>query len=70
MAGVKKSGLGEHASFSTKFLENKNAVPQVSAIMANGISEQRRVILSSEVDQGRFLDGSGPNYNKLIFHIL
>lgn len=60
---LKKSGLGDAPSFSAKFLSNRTTTPQVSAIMANGISKERRVILSDEVDQGYFQDGSGPHYN-------
>jgi hypothetical protein len=60
---LKKSGLGDAPSFSAKFLSNRSTTPQVSAIMANGISQERRIILSDEVDQGYFRDGSGPAYN-------
>ena len=65
MSGIKKSCLGNHDSFSAKFLQNRSTIPHVSAIMANGVSQERRVILSDEVDQGYFLDGSGPTYNKM-----
>jgi hypothetical protein len=65
MAGIKKSGLGEHPSFSAKFLQGRSTIPQVSAIMAQGVSGERRIILSDEVDQGYFRDGSGPNINKM-----
>jgi hypothetical protein len=65
MAGIKKSGLGDAPSFSAKFLANRTDTPQVSAIMANGVSKARRVILSDEVEQGYFLDGSGPTYNQM-----
>lgn len=65
MGSIKKSGLGNDQSFSARFISNRSNIPHVSAIMANGISEERRVILSDEVDQGFFRDGSGPNYNKL-----
>lgn len=60
---LKKSGLGDAPSFSAKFLSNRSTTPQVSAIMASGVSKERRVILSDEVDQGYFQDGSGPHYN-------
>jgi len=65
MAGIKKSGLGDAPSFSAKFLSGRSTTPQVSAIMASGVSGERRVILSDEVEQGYFRDGSGPSYNKL-----
>jgi len=65
MAGIKKSGLGDHPSFSAKFLQGRSTTPQVSAIMAQGVSGERRVILSDEVDQGYFRDGSGPSLNKM-----
>ncbi len=65
MAALKKSGLGDAPSFSAKFLSNRSTTPQVSAIMANGISQERRIILSDEVEQGYFRDGSGPSLNKM-----
>ncbi len=65
MAGIKNSGLGGSPSFSARYMENKSDVPHVSAIMANGVSKERRIILSGEVDQGKFLDGSGPTYNRI-----
>lgn len=49
------------SSNSQQFLENRSSVPQVSALMANGVSQERRAILASEVDQGLFRDGSGPS---------
>ena len=46
-------------SNSEKFLENRENVPQVSAIMANSVSKQRKAALADEVDKGLFSDGSG-----------
>lgn len=65
MAGIKKSGLGDSHSFSARFLQGRSTTPQVSAIMAHGVSGERRVILSDEVEQGYFRDGTGPNLSKL-----
>lgn len=65
MAGIKKSGLGDSPSFSAKYLSTRSTTPQVSAIMASGVSETRRVILSDEVDHGFFRDGSGVPYNSI-----
>lgn len=65
MAGIKKSGLGDSPSFSARFLQGRSTTPQVSAIMANGVSGERRIILSDEVEQGYFRDGSGPNLSKM-----
>src|SRR5271154_6197229 len=65
MSEIKSSGLGNEPSFSTRYMKDRSSVPQVSAIMAQGISEQRRVVLSSEVDQGLYLDGSSPSYYTL-----
>lgn len=62
---IHKSGLGDAPSFSAKFLTGRSTTPQVSAIMADEISQARRVVLSSEVDQGYFRDGSGPTYNQV-----
>lgn len=65
MAGIKKSGLGDAPSFSAKFLSGRSTTPEVSAIMAHGVSQERRIILSDETEQGYFRDGSGPTYNKV-----
>ncbi len=65
MAGIKKSGLGDSPSFSARFLQGRSTTPQVSAIMAHGVSGERRIILSDEVEQGYFRDGSGPSLNKM-----
>src|SRR5208282_90041 len=65
MSNIKKSGLGDAPSFSAKFITGRSTTPQVSAIMADEISQARRVVLSSEVDQGYFRDGSGPSYNQV-----
>jgi len=46
-------------SKSEQFMENRSVVPQVSAIMANSVSQIRRQTISDEVDQGFFRDGSG-----------
>jgi hypothetical protein len=67
MAALKKSGLGDAPSFSAKFLSGRSTTPQVSAIMSQGISKERRVILSDEVDQGYYRDGSGNNANQAAF---
>jgi hypothetical protein len=64
MAALKKSGLGDSPSFSARFIQNRNTTPQVSAIMAHDISKERRVILSGEVDQGYFMDGTGPTMSQ------
>lgn len=61
---LKKSGLGDSPSFSAKFLANRSTTPQVSAIMSHGVSKERRVILSDEVEQGYFKDGSGPTLSQ------
>lgn len=51
-------------SKSDQYMEVRSSLPQVSAIMAQGISKERRAILSDEVEQGLFRDGSGPNYDQ------
>lgn len=40
---------------------NQQHVPQVSALMANAVSDYRKGVLSDEVSQGKFRDGSGNN---------
>ncbi len=53
-----KSWVGP--SNSEQFLANRSNVPQVSALMAQGVSQYRRDVLAGEVEQGVFRDGSGP----------
>ena len=37
MVGIKKSGLGDAPSFSAKYISNRDATPNVSAIMGKGV---------------------------------
>jgi hypothetical protein len=53
-------------SKSDNFMENRSDVPQVSAIMANSVSQIRRQAISDEVDQGFFRDGSASNSNAMV----
>jgi hypothetical protein len=48
-------------SKSEKFLERRGNVPQISAIMAQSVSEYRRDMLANEVAHGLFSDGSDRN---------
>jgi len=45
-------------SNSEQYLQNKPTAPQVSALMAQSVSQVRKDALSSEVEQGFFRDGS------------
>lgn len=54
---MKKLWVGP--SNSDQYLSGKSNVPQVSAIMASNVSQARKEILSGEVEQGLFRDGSG-----------
>jgi len=45
-------------SNSENYLNSKSEVPQVSAIMANNISQYRKETLGKEVERGLFRDGS------------
>jgi hypothetical protein len=47
-------------SKSEKYLENKSEAPQVSALMANSVSQFRKDKLAGEVEKGLFKDGTGP----------
>jgi hypothetical protein len=51
-------------SNSDEFFKGRTSTPQVSAIMAQGVSKERRSILSDEVDQGLFRDGSAQTYSQ------
>lgn len=65
MSALKKSGLGgDDDSLSSKYLSGLTNVPPVSAIMSRSVSEQRRNVLSNEVDAGLYRDGSGQSYNQ------
>lgn len=57
----KQQKLWVGPSNSEQYLSSKSNVPQVSALMAKGVSQTRREMLSSEIDQGLFRDGSGPS---------
>jgi len=48
-------------SNSEQFMQKRSTVPQVSALMAQGVSSVRRDGLADEVEQGLFRDGSGPS---------
>jgi hypothetical protein len=60
---IKKTGLGDYESFSSRFLENRNAIPMVTSSMVKGLSDQRRSVLASETEQGLFRDGTGSSNN-------
>lgn len=64
MAINKKQKLWVGPSNSDQYLGSRSSVPQVSAIMAQGVSQSRRDSLATEVDQGLFRDGSGPTLNE------
>jgi len=51
------------SSYSTEYILNKNAAPQVSAVMSKSVSEHRRGVLQDEVAQGVYKDGSTPIAN-------
>jgi len=50
-------------SNSEQFITGRSTVPQVSAIMANSVSQTRRQEISDEVDAGFFRDGSSPRFD-------
>jgi hypothetical protein len=53
-------------SKSEQYFASKSDIPQVSALMAKGVSHIRRDTLTSEVEQGLFRDGTSANQiNKL-----
>lgn len=64
MKRIKKPIFTGH-SISDDYLRNKaNQPPQVSALMAQGVSQYRKEILAGEVAQGLYRDGSGPSFNE------
>ena len=53
------------ASYSDDYLNSKSgSPPQVSALMAQGVSQVRREMLATEVAQGLYKDGTGPAFNE------
>jgi hypothetical protein len=61
MAVNKSSKRWVGPSNSEQFMQKRSTVPQVSALMAQGVSSVRRDGLADEVEQGFFRDGSGPS---------
>lgn len=51
-------------SYSDDFLNARNDVPQVSAIMANSVSQFRKEGLAHEVARGIYKDGTGPSFTE------
>jgi hypothetical protein len=49
---------------SEQFMTERSTVPQVSAIMANSVSQTRRQAISDEVEAGFFRDGSPSRHNE------
>ena len=61
MSGFKKTGkVWVGPSNSEQYMQNRSPVPQVSALMAQGVSQARKEALAGEVEQGFFRDGSAP----------
>jgi hypothetical protein len=50
------------SSYSEDFLNSRNGVPQVSALMTQGISHIRKEIMASEVARGVYREGTGPSF--------
>jgi hypothetical protein len=51
-------------SYSDDFLRNRDSTPQVSALMAQGVSHYRKEMLAGDVARGIYKDGSGPSFNE------
>ena len=58
MPTSRKNKIWNGPSNSEQYLHNRSSVPQVSALMAQGVSQSRRESLASEVEHGLFRDGS------------
>ncbi len=54
----KNSKIWVGPSNSEQYIQGKSPLPQVSALMAQGVSQVRREALASEVENGLFRDGS------------
>lgn len=51
-------------SYSTDYLLSRNGAPQVSALMAQSVSQYRKDQLANEVAQGIYREGNGPAFNE------
>jgi hypothetical protein len=60
------SGLWTGPSKSEAYLSGRSEIPKVSSQMVKGISDYRRGVLSQEVEQGLFRDGSSPPNNNAL----
>jgi hypothetical protein len=58
MAISKNNKTWAGPSNSEQYLQGKSAVPQVSSLMAQGVSQFRKEALAGEVEQGLYRDGS------------
>ena len=63
MAIDRSSKLWVGESKSDSFIRGRSDIPSVSAAMAKGVSEYRRQVLTDEVEQGLFKDGSSGRSN-------
>jgi hypothetical protein len=52
------------ASYSDDYLNGRSGVPQVSALMAQGVSHLRKEALAKEVGHGIYKDGTGPSFTE------
>jgi hypothetical protein len=52
------------SSYSNEYLHGRSNAPQVSALMVQGVSQERRAGLSDETARGVFRDGTGPSWNE------
>ena len=59
----KQTKLWEGPSNSEAYFNNRDQTPQVSALMANSVSQDRRALMADEVASGLFREGSGSNNN-------
>ncbi len=61
---MKKFKTPPKVSYSQDYLDGRIGVPQVSALMAQGVSQVRKEMLSEEVRDGKYREGTGPAFHE------
>lgn len=61
---MKKINSPKGDSYSDDYLRARSGVPQVSALVAQGVSQARKEFLSDEVGKGVYREGTGPAFNE------
>jgi len=61
---MKKFKTVPKVSYSQDFMDRRIGVPQVSALMAQSVSQVRKDMLADDVRQGYYREGTGPGFHE------